>query len=59
MGKYQVEKVIHNKPVYIADIVEAESETQAIQKYINKIASYWGYCVFSQNDFIAKIMINN
>lgn len=54
MAKYQVKKVENEKTVYIADIIEAENEMQAIQKYINKIVSYWGYCVFSQNDFIAN-----
>jgi len=53
MAKYQVEKVENGKAVYIADIIEAENEKQAIQKYIDRIISYWGYCGFSQNDFIA------
>ena len=56
MKKYQVEKVKDGKTQYIADIVEAESKTQAIQKYIDKIVSYWGYCVFSQNDFVANVI---
>ena len=56
MAKYRVEKVGNGKTVYIADIIEAENETQAIQKYIDKIASYWGYCVFSQNDFVANVI---
>ena len=54
MAKYQVEKVENGKTVYIADIIEAENETQAIQKYINRIISYWGYCAYSQSDFIAN-----
>ena len=56
MAKYQVEKVENGKTVYIADIIEAENETQAIQKYINRIISYWGYCVFPENDFVANVI---
>ena len=56
MEKYQVKKVENGKTVYIADIIEAENETQAIQKHIDKIVSYWGYCVFSQNDFVANVI---
>ncbi len=56
MAKYKVEKVENGKAVYIAGIIEAESEVQAIQKYINRIVSYWGYCVFSQNDFVANVI---
>ena len=54
MAKYQVEKVENGKTVYVADIIEAENGTQAIQKYINRVISYWGYCAFSQSDFIAN-----
>lgn len=54
MAKYQVEKVESGETVYIADIVEAENEAQAIQKYINRIISYWGYCDYYQSDFIAN-----
>lgn len=54
MKKYQVEKVENEKSVYIADIIEAESEIDAIKKYIEKIISYWGYCVYCEKDFIAK-----
>lgn len=56
MAKYQIEKVENGKTVYIADIIEAENKTQAIQKYINRIISYWGYCVFSENDFVANVI---
>ena len=56
MKKYQVLKVENGNVSYIADIIEAENETQAIQKYINRIISYWGYCVFSKNDFVANVI---
>ena len=56
MKKYQVEKVKDGKTKYIADIVEAENEQDAIKQYIDKIASYWGYCVYSSVDFKAVIL---
>ena len=56
MAKYQVEKVENGKTVYIADIIEAENATQAIQEYINRITSYWGYCAYFQSDFIANVI---
>lgn len=56
MRKYQVEKIENGKAVYIADIVEAETEKYAIEKVINKITSYWGYCVYSSNDYRATIL---
>lgn len=54
MKKYQVEKMENEKSSYIADIIEAESEIEAINKYIGKIISYWGYCVYTEKYFIAK-----
>lgn len=54
MKKYQVEKVENGKSAYIADIIEAESEIEAIKKYIGKIISYWGNCVYTTKDFVAK-----
>ncbi|MCI9136521.1 MAG: hypothetical protein HFH48_02990 [Lachnospiraceae bacterium] len=54
MKKYQVEKVKNGKSAYIADIIEAESEIEAIKKYIGKIISYWGNCVYTKKDFVAK-----
>ena len=55
MKKYQVEKVEGGKTAYIADIIEAENAQDAIRQYINKIVSYWGYCVYSFADFRAVI----
>lgn len=54
MKKYQVEKVENGKSAYIADIIEAESEIEAINKYIGKIISYWRYCAYAEKDFMAK-----
>ena len=56
MRKYQVKKLENGKVSYIAGIIEADSEREAVEKYIDKIKSYWGFCVYSENDFIA-IMI--
>lgn len=56
MKKYQVEKLKNGKTVYTADIIEAESEQAAIKIYLDKITSYWGYCVYSSKDFKAVIM---
>ena len=56
MKKYQVKKLENGKVSYIADIIEADGEQEAVKKYIDKIKSYWGFCVYSENDFIA-IMI--
>lgn len=36
MKKYQVEKVENGKSVYVADVIEAKSEIEAIKKYIGK-----------------------
>lgn len=56
MKKYQVIKLKHGKQQYIADIVEANNEREAVKKYIDKIKSYWGFCVYSENDFIATMI---
>lgn len=56
MKKYQVKKLKNGKVSYIAGIIEADNELEAVKKYIDKIKSYWGFCVYSEKDFIA-IMI--
>lgn len=53
MKKYQVVKLKRGKQQYIADIVEANNEREAIQKYINRIISYWGFCCYVPSDFDA------
>lgn len=56
MKKYQVKKLENGKVSYIADIIEADGEQEAVKKYIDKIKSYWGFCVYSENDFIATMI---
>ena len=54
MKKYLILKIENNKIVYEAAIIEAIDANEAKQKYVDKIVSYWGYCVYGIDNFTAK-----
>lgn len=47
-------KIMKKETKRMVDIIWAESETDALDKYVKRITEYWGHCAYNKNDLYAK-----